>query len=177
MGYAVSWLAFQNQAEDEVLALLGLQRTRETQEVPEGDWCIGRIGAWTIVWSNAYEPKSSREVMSRFKGTFIICDIEEHVMFVSTACYDNGNRSWRIVHDAQKSPAHLVAEGDLPESFGRIKGEELARAGESPDVDFNFEIPVRVAEEIIGFRHDSASPSVFEVLRPISASKRKLWPF
>lgn len=97
-------------------------------------------------------------------------------MFASVTVFKNGTFSWRIVHDAQQAGDHLSIEGAPPESLLRIKAEQFARVGEDREVDFVFDVPVRVAQELVGFRHDETIQRTFEVLRPSSGSKTK-WKF
>jgi hypothetical protein len=47
---------------------------------------------------------------------------------------------------------------------------------EDREVDFIFDIPIRVAQELVGFRHDEAVDRTFEVLRSAAGSKPK-WKF
>ena len=98
-------------------------------------------------------------------------------MFSSVAFFNTGTLSWRITHDAQEANDHLRVEGQPPASLAHIQAEQLARVGEDREVDFIFDIPVRVAQETVGFRHDGASSAAFEVLRVTSGnkSKWKLW--
>jgi len=90
-------------------------------------------------------------------------------MFVSAAAFNDATLSWRIVHDAQQAHDHLAVEGKPPESLVRIQAEQLARVGDDREVDFVFEIPVRVAQEVVGFRHEEgASTWAFGVLRQVA---------
>ena len=176
MGYAISWLAIRGKTERLVLASLGLEKTGGTAERPESKWSTTRLGDWVVIWSNSYDPRRFRPAGSRLNGEVVICDLEEHVMFVSVAAFNNGTMSWRIVHDAQQAPDHLAIEGTPPESLARIQTEQFARVGEDREVDFIFDIPVRVAQELVGFRHDGASSATFEALRATSGNEPK-WKF
>lgn len=176
MGFAVSWLAVRNNNEASVLASLGLEKTGETEEFPESDWCSTGLGEWIVVWSNSFEPDRFRRAPSKLKGEVIVCDVEEHVMFVSTSAFRDGTLVWRIVHDAQQALDHLTVEGKPPEALARVRAEEVARVNEDRDVDFIFEIPVRMAQEVVGFRHDAGSEPVFDTLRVTSGAKPR-WKF
>jgi|SRR3954469_20608667 hypothetical protein len=179
MGYAISWLAVRGSAESSVLGSLGLEKTGETEEIPESDWCNAQLGDWIIVWSNRMGPSKFRDAPSKLTGEVVICDVEEHVMFVSASAFNNGVRSWRIVHDAQQSRDHLIVEGNPPESFIRIRDEELARVESDREVDFVFEIPVRMAQELVGFRHDAGPEPEFSVLRSAASGQNSSpgWKF
>jgi hypothetical protein len=173
MGYAISWLAIRGSSEPAVLAALGLEKTgeKEKENVPESDWCSTQVGEWIVIWSNSFEPARFVDAASRMKGEAVICDVEEHVMFVSVTAFEGGVPSWRIVHDAQQGRDHLTVEGKPPESLARIQAEEFARVSKDGEVDFVFEIPIRMAIEVVGFRHDADSATAFETLRLVSEPK------
>jgi hypothetical protein len=173
MGFAISWAAVRDCKENILLDVLGLEKTGETEEIPERDWSTTRIGDWTVVWSSRFEPEKFRNARSKLKGEIIICDVEEHVMYASAAAFKDGNLSWRIVHDAQQASDHLSLEGAPPKSLPKIQTEQFARVSEDREVDFIFDIPIRVAQELVGFRHDEAAERTFEVLRSAAKSKPK----
>ena len=177
MGYAVSWLAIRGNTETSLLASLALEKTGETEEIAESAWSATHVREWLVVWSNSCQPKGFRDAGSKLPGEVVICDIEEHVMFSSVAFFNNGTLSWRITHDAQEANDDLLVEGQPPESLAHIQAAQFARVGEDREVDFIFDIPVRVAQEIVGFRHDGASSAAFEVLRVTSGNKSRwnLW--
>ena len=39
---------------------------------------------------------------------------------------------------------------------------QLAEGGEKADVDYIFEIPLKVAQSLVGFKHDEDSPHMLE---------------
>lgn len=176
MGFAISWLAVRGNSETEVLATLGLEKTGETDGTPDSDWCMTHAGEWTIVWSDKYEPGKFRGIATKLTGDVVIVDVEEHVMVVSASAYKSGALSWRIIHDAQQSHTHLAVEGTPPDSYLHIRDEEFARVNDDLGVDYIFEVPVRVAQELVGFRHDAVWTPEFEILR-IANNKKPRWVF
>jgi hypothetical protein len=174
MGFSISWLAVRNDNDSSVLASLGLEKTGETEEFPGKHWCSTRVGEWTVVWSNSYEPARFRGAPLKLRGEVVICDVEEHVMFASTSAFNDGTLIWRIVHDAQQSQDHLAIMGTPPESLVRIRAEQFARVNKEREVDFIFDIPISMAKEIIGFRYDEEYGSVFDILR-ITKPRWKFW--
>ncbi len=177
MGYSNSCLAVRGFTEEFVLSSLGLEKTVERAGPGRRDWGCARVGDWTIVWSPRCEPRTFRDASSKFKGEVVLCDVEEHVMFVSASAFSDGTLSWRIAHDAQKARDHLAIAGKPPESFDRIRAEELARVNQDREVDFIFEIPVRMAQEVIGFRHDAGPTPVFNILRAVASETKPKWKF
>jgi hypothetical protein len=176
IGFSISWLAVRNNNNDDtsVLASLGLEKTGETEESPGKHWCSTRVGEWTVVWSNSYEPARFRGAPSKLRGEVLVCDVEEHVMYASTSAFNDGILSWRIVHDAQQAQDDLTITGTPPESHARIRAEQFARVSEDPEVDRIFEIPIRMAKEVVGFRYDEKYSSAFDILR-VTKPRWKFW--
>lgn len=71
---------------------------------------------------------------------------------------------------------HLSLEGAPPKSLPKIQTEQFVRVSEDREVNFIFDIPIRVAQEPVGFRHDEAVERTFEVLRSAAGSRPK-WKF
>jgi hypothetical protein len=65
-------------------------------------------------------------------------------------------------------------DGDLPASFPAIRKEmgalQLAERGRNQAVDFIFEIPIKVAQSLVGFKHDEAN--AYLVGRPFAVMSR-----
>jgi hypothetical protein len=68
----------------------------------------------------------------------------------------------------------LTITGTPPESHARIRAEQFARVSEDPEVDRIFDIPIRIAKEAVGFRHDEKYESVFDILR-VTKPRWKFW--
>jgi hypothetical protein len=72
--------------------------------------------------------------------------------------WSQGERQWRLSHEGEDGPKGLATEGALPQSFPAIRKEmeeaQLAAGGEDADVDYIFEIPLKVAQVLVGFKHD-----------------------
>jgi hypothetical protein len=176
MGCAISWLAMRGSMESAVLTALGLEKTGETEEIPNTRWSTTHIGEWILIWSPSFGTGRFRKAASKLKSEAVICDLEEHVMFSAASGYSSGTLTWRIVHEAQQGLDHLAVEGRPPDSLARIEAlarteaEEFARARPDHKVDVAFDVPVRVAQEIVGFRYDQETGTVWKVLR-----KTKPW--
>jgi len=94
-------------------------------------------------------------------GETIACSIEEHVMVSVAEGWISGTRSWSIGHDAQNGMFDLSSSGNLPAHYEGIKTELIsqqnAEGGDDADVDYIFDIPLQVAEQICGYKHDEDS--------------------
>jgi hypothetical protein len=65
---------------------------------------------------------------------------------------------------AQQTIDHLSIEGSPPKSLPKIQTEQFARVSEGV-ADHIFDIPIRLAQELVGFRHDEPVERSFEILR------------
>jgi len=100
----------------------------------------------------------------------IVCSIEEHVMFSECARWLNGRKSWAVSHSGEEGDTHIKKIGRPPQSYEEHKRALLAKQQEEGGggTDYVFDLPVILAEEIVGFRHDAMSSSYngqFDVLR------------
>jgi hypothetical protein len=89
---------------------------------------------------------------------------EEHVMYSAAEAWRGGKRTWRIVHDAQKVSRHIECSGDPPAKYAvaldEAKMQQDVEDAGAKEVDFYFDIPLRVAKSIVGFKHDEDCPGV-----------------
>jgi hypothetical protein len=79
-------------------------------------------------------------------------------MASSSELWSGGKRKWRLSHEGENGPKGLSVAGELPETLDTIQREmedlQLAEGGDDADVDYIFEIPLKVAKELVGFKHD-----------------------
>lgn len=174
MGYSISWIAVKDRKLSQVLIELGLTDTGETEEIPETDISGADFpNGWCHIQFNDFDNPFVKEEALAFISSetqTIYCQIEEHVMYSKACCWEGGQLRWSCEHSAQEDLLHLSAKGNLPNRYEAIKAEHIKlQEEEGDDVDYIFEIPVVLAEEITSFRYD-AIPSeeeniVYQVLR------------
>ena len=102
-------------------------------------------------------------------------------MASSSELWDRGKRRWAIAHLGEDGPKGLAVEGDLPECFAPIRREmeeaQRAAGGDAAGVDHIFEIPLKVAQTLVGFKHDEVCPHMTDeqfVVLSRSAPKKGL---
>jgi hypothetical protein len=166
MGYAVTWCAVPERDAEDFLQRLRLSPTGEVEEIPESLVTSAKLATgWRIVWYNEYDcpfltPTQLRELSKHH--AVLVCLIEEHVMASSSEHWSGGKRDWWISHKGESGPKGLALDGRPPESFAAIKSQleaqQLAEGGEDADVDYIFEIPLKVAQATVGFKHDEDCP-------------------
>lgn len=185
MGFAISWFAVKKENTNKLFEILKLNMTQETEEFPESTISTGELDTgWQILWYNKFTcPFIDEKILEEISNGFEIirCLVEEHVMFSSSELWLNGKCKWKISHEGENGPIGLKFEGDLPNCFEQIKlemEEEQKRENEvDAEVDYLFEIPLKIAEEIVGFKHDEEcahlSNGQFTVLKNENASAKQ----
>jgi hypothetical protein len=197
MGYSLSWVAVKADPKAVYSALKvqptgqrqrglferpgmpALSSARRVPPLPK-DLCAALLlAAQTIVIFNRKELKDRQLAAVSQIGETIYCFVEEHVMVCVVALWQDGNQVWRVTHDAQVGLDHLSVDGDVPPFFASIRDKYVAKQAAEPedDVDRISDIPVELARELTGFRHDQeisgASAEPFEMLEPVK--KKKWW--
>jgi hypothetical protein len=194
MGWSCSWVAVRGKPGEHLLAELGLRATGERVEFPEGEWFgVSLSSGWYLVLrADHSQPTEFRDrALEALSSSceMIVGSAEEHVMVSSMAFWKEGERKWRVVHDAQEGAYHLACDGDLPASYAGFvdtyRKQQDAEGGDTADVDMIFEVPLALGVELTGFRHDADVPgedsAPYEVLETASAapkerkSRWKLW--
>ena len=149
---------------------LGLSPTGETEELPESPITAALLDTgWRVIWCNKYGSRFFRpEDLGNISSDcdLLLCRVEEHVMASSSEFWTGGKRKWWISHEGENGPKGLDADGELPECFPAIKAEmemaQRAEGGDDADVDYIFEIPLKVAQSLVGFKHDEDWPHMSE---------------
>lgn len=162
MGFSISWYAVREAGAQKLLDRLGLSPTGETEEFPESLISTAKLDTgWRIIWYNEYEcPFLRPEDLAVISNDHevLMCLVEEHVMASSSELWAGGRRKWGIAHLGEDGPKGLSVEGELPECFASIRREmeeaQRAAGGDAAGVDHIFEIPLKVAQTLVGFKHD-----------------------
>jgi hypothetical protein len=170
MGWSITWCAVREENAEHFLNQLGLSATGETEELPESLISMAKLDTgWRVIWYNKYDCPFLRprdlESLSTDRD-IVLCLVEEHVMASSAELWSRGKRKWWLSHEGEDGPKGLDTDGDLPESFPAIRKtmEEAqhAEGGDDADVDYMFEIPLKLAEELVGFKHDEDDTHVID---------------
>ncbi len=162
MGFSISWMAVSGKSKDEILESLSFVDTDEEDEVNESPVSGAQLpGGWYVIFFNdVLHPDTQPAKVQRLsKGCkILVCQIEEHVMTSTATMYENGVPIWSVVHDAQSGIYHLEQTGAPPSALDRIHAEMKAsqdeEGGADADVDMLFDVPLMLAAEICGYRHD-----------------------
>ncbi len=162
MGFAITWCAVREDKAEQFLNQLGLSPTGETEEVPESLISTAKLDTgWRVIWYNKYNcPFLKPRDLGRLSSDkdVLLCLIEEHAMASSSEMWSQGKRKWWLSHEGDAGPKGLATDGDLPEPFPAIRREmeqaQLEAGGDHAGIDYIFEIPLKLAEALVGFKHD-----------------------
>lgn len=167
MGYAITWCALREEAADQLLSHLGLAPTGHTEEEPESRFSSVKLTTgWRLVWSSEYACPILSKGIKTFAGEHevVLCQVEEHVMASSAELWKGGKRTWWVSHRGENGPKGLETQGELPQCFASIRenmeAAQRAEGGDDADVDYIFEIPLKIAQALVGFKHDENYESV-----------------
>ncbi len=149
---------------------LGLSPTGEIEELPQSLISMARLDTgWRLVWYDEYDcpflqPRDLGALSS--DKEVLLCLVEEHSMASSCEMWSGGERQWRVSHHGDDGPKGLDVDGDLPDSYPAIRREmeeaQIAEGGDHASCDYLFAIPLKVAEALVGFKHDETDPHVID---------------
>jgi hypothetical protein len=158
------------------LSRLQFRDRGEVDEANEAPFSIAELPTgWVVVFSNDFAWGSSEHV-PRFAvgGTVVSCQIDEHVMVSAAHCFTNRAHAWSVSHNGQSGPYDLAVTGEPPLGLDaithRMFAEQDVNGGEKADIDFGLDVPVQLAMELTGYRHDqwkfSWGEPAFTVIEP-----------
>jgi len=189
MGICLAWLAFRDRSADELHAELGLAPTGRHGDFLDFGFSVADLpNGWRLVFALGDVSILDDGVLASLSrgGEIVTCFVEEHVMASQASFWRDGVRIWRVDHESERGERDLRAEGEPPVTLAAHRERALqAEQAEEPGdltVDYIFDVPVNLAAEIVGYRHDEVTPGLDEkgfremtrIARPVGA-KRPWW--
>ena len=160
MSFSLVWLAAQGIGKDEFLDRAQFEDTGEVDEYFEHDHAGGELPeGWYVIVSSEMGLLEPAKLAKWSAGARLVAAaIHEGSMNSLAAEWRDGNQVWSVSHDGSEGGDQLDVEGALPEVFEELKAEATAAQTESEaeggGVNFVFDIPLDLAAELTGFRHD-----------------------
>ena len=171
MGESISWFAVNGLDKEAIYRRAHLIPTGATGDYAGGNGARQMRDGWTLIVLDRVDHPliASTELQELSSGCDLVaCNVEEHVMASSSEAWRNGRRLWHVEHLASKDISDLGTFGHLPENFDQIEREyrqrQAAEDSSKPEVDYIFDIPLKLAQTITGFKHDEAPFDAFELL-------------
>lgn len=186
MGFRICYLA--SQADPEQFAqALGLTPVETRNEMPDGEWWVARLkqSGWSILWSEdpQFASKADEHLaeLSKTHPTYL-CEVDETTMWSAAAFWQGGDQAWYATHMGGGPDIYdLFTVGTLPSEYDALKELHFARQqADDGTVDHIFEIPLDLAAQEIGFRHEDylrpEDVDTFTVVAPApSPQPRSFW--
>jgi hypothetical protein len=169
MGSSISWIAVKGRAVEDLQRTLGLKPTGKLGHYGQHP-VVGRQlsdGWYILIASDSDDRITKYKTLTQVaKGCEVVaCTVEEHVMSSSGAFWRKGKKVWSVKHDGEKGALNLAKAGKLPESYSALEKETLETQrmeGDGADVDHVFELPLKLAKQLVGFKHDEELVGVAE---------------
>ncbi|WP_156771546.1 hypothetical protein [Labrys sp. WJW] len=161
MGLRICYLASPIPA-GEFAQRIGLSLGPNVSQAPDRGWWIAELKnhGWSILWAENEDFGRAIEqtlmTLSKTGADVILCEVNETVMWSSAECWSGGKSVWRITHAGDGENRYdLTVEGTPPNGFSTIRELHFdAQRYDDDCVDHIFDIPLNVAAEQHGFRHD-----------------------
>jgi hypothetical protein len=176
MGFSLSWLACKDKAPESVRQELGCSGTGKFGLYGEFDLVGSALprGWYLLVANQAEAALISDAVVTEVSSQClaIACSIHEGVMYSRAASWQDGRESWRVEHFRQRGPTDLLITGEPPREIEGLRetaaGRRAARREGPLQVDYFFDVPLQLAQNLVGFKHDLVTSGIasdgFEVL-------------
>ena len=158
MGISLAWVAVQGLPPDEALLRLSLARTGRSAASPFHG-VAGRAlpNGWFLITGGGCDHRiaSAASVAALSSGCrAVACAIEEHVNFASSELWQDGERVWQVQHQGDEDSEDMSFEGQVPQRFQELLATVEPEDSSNLNGHFHMDIPLLLAKEISGFRHD-----------------------
>jgi hypothetical protein len=169
MGFNGCWVAVKGRSFDDVAREIGLLRADSKAE-PLAE-VVTRAGTlkngWTVFYGGRWDDQIVKpDILANLSrdAQLVACQAYEMTMFSETQLWVNGAMIWIISHDSETGDINnLKIEGnDFPKNLGNLRQLAIKRQQEKDKVDFMFDVPVVIAEEISGFNHNKEGAGEIE---------------
>ena len=170
MGARLSWFAVEGADKAALLARLGFVECGVTSDQYASPLVCGEFpGGWLVFVADDMGLDLNRlPALAAADGLALGCEIEEHVMFSRLRGFRGGAQIWSVVHDPDVDPRDVSVEGEPPPPFADLRVTLATEQAEDddPQVDYMFDLPPRLGEQLCGYTHDRVMPVVWSILEP-----------
>ncbi len=158
MAFSLAWFAVQGVSKDQFLERAGFEDTGEVDEYFEEEHSGGELpGGWYVVVTNDLSLLEAGKLAAwSAGGRLVAAVVHEGAMNSLATEWRDGRQAWSVSHDGSEGGDTLEVEGVMPDVFEELRQEAMAAQAEAEagDAGFAFDIPLDLAAEVTGFRHD-----------------------
>jgi hypothetical protein len=168
MGARLNWLAVQGVDRVALLAGLGLVETGVASDEADSPLaCAEFPGGWLVLVSSDMGLDLDRALpVASAGGLALGCEVEEHVMVSRLRAFRGGAPAWAVTHDPDVDLRDVAVEGEPPPPFADIRAALAAQQAEGDDeaVDYMFDLPSRLGQDLCGYIYNDLHPVVWTIL-------------
>lgn len=160
MSFSLVWFAAQGIGKDAFLERAQFEDTGEVDEYFEHDHSGGELpDGWYVILSSEMGLLEPAKLAKWSEGARVVAvALHEDAESSLATEWRDGKLAWSASYDGAEGCDRLDVEGALPAVFEELMQEaDSAQAeseGDGGGVNFVFDIPLDLAAEITGFRHD-----------------------
>jgi hypothetical protein len=176
MGVNLNWLALQGVGKAALLEQLGFAEAGVASDelnVPVA--CAVLPGGWVVIASWGMELDLDRLLPPASTLALALCgEMDERVMFSRLRAFRDGALVWAVTHDPDKDLDGVSVQGEPPGLLAEVRAELAAEAAADgyDDVDYMFDVSVRLGERLCGYRPEAPRPVEWTILEPIGRTRR-----
>jgi hypothetical protein len=182
VGFNMSWIFVDQIDLNELFAALDVRSTGEAADPydlgtgrvplaglkPKDGWCA-IFGHYSFVLDITIGIDPPRLMRLPTKSQAVSCVVLEHANISYANLWQDGRHIWEVRHQPNmEQPDHLEFWGDLPPAFIGIWDAALQKRRKIGGADYVFDVPIDVAAEITGFRHDRGRVDREEAYRQVT---------
>lgn len=161
MSLSLAWFAVNGLAPEDFLDRAGFEDTGEADEYFDAEHSGGDLpGGWYVVVTAQADLLDPARLTQWSEGCRLVAVVVHEDTSTSLAMeWRDGRQVWSAFHDGSAEKKQLEVEGNLPDIFDAIRQDLMAvqaeAASEGAEFDAGYDIPLDIAEDITGFRHDA----------------------
>lgn len=167
MGYSISWLAVHNKPTN-LLKTLRLLDTR----IPCAPGMSKYVGAslpngWYVIVADEFEHEWLPDLENISQDCLLVgCTARESANASRAFLYRESMLKWEVAHVLDEGRDHLSVVGNAPPSTSALMSAARQEA-QAKGHDAVFSVPLMLAYETCGFRHDQHQALQFTQLEPV----------
>src|SRR5262249_35813059 len=98
------------------------------------------------------------------KWRVVGCDEESHVMYSASSEWRDGREVWAVVHKSEEAIEHLDVRGSPSQGWTAVRDEHLDQQTGDNEVDHVYEIPLVLAQRVVGYRLETEADDNLELV-------------
>ncbi|HOY79264.1 MAG TPA: hypothetical protein PLN33_15720 [Hyphomonadaceae bacterium] len=156
MSMSLVWFAARGISADDFLERAGFSDTGDPDEYFDEEHSGGALGdGWYVIVSSDVGLLDPAKVGGWSAGGRVVAvALDEESLNSMAIEWVDGKLVWSAAYDGSEGGDQLAVEGTLPAVFAELSHEASALQAEGGSAEHVFDIPLDLAADVTGFRHD-----------------------